>query len=224
MHVDINNLNIIAIIPIRGKVEYLKDKPLLSYTIEAASKSKYLKRIIASTDNIETAEIAKGLGAETPFLRDSNLSEDYIDIDRVIQHSLEKIESLDIYPDILVTLEVTFPFRPSNVIDNMIEELFKNGLDSIIAAKCENKSIWKGKDGKIELIEEGLTPRQYKDASYIGLRGVCCVTHPEFLREGNMLGQNIGIYAIDNPVVSFEVRNKRDFVIAGKLVELNNIL
>jgi CMP-N-acetylneuraminic acid synthetase len=211
-------------IPITGEVQYLKDKPLMYYTIEAAKKSKYIKSIIVSTDNMEIANVANGIGAETPFLRDTIFSEDYIDIVRVFQHSLEQLDSLKKFPDILVTMKTTFPFRPPNIIDNMIEQLFDNGLDSIIAAKYENKSIWKGKDGKIELIDEGLTPRQYKDPTFIGLRGLCCVTHPEFLREGSMFGQNIGIYEIDSPLAHFEVRSEKEFVIAGQLVDITDIL
>lgn len=218
-HLDIEGLNTVTIIPVRGAVQYLKQKPLIGYTIEKALQSKYVKRVIVATDNAELADVAKSLGAEVPFLRDQSLSEDYVDIERVLEYSLNKIESLQIFPDILVSLEVTFPFRPLNLIDKMIEQLVKNGLDSIIAAKRENKSVWKEKEGRIELIDEGTTPRQFKDPTYIGLRGVCCVTHPEFLREGNLLGQKIGIYEIDNPYVPIEVRSEHDFRIAELLME-----
>lgn len=217
-HLNIENLNIIAIIPIRGSVQYLKEKPLLSYTIERALQSKYIKKTIVSTDNPELALVAESFGAKVPFLRDHSLSEDHVDIERVLQYSLNEIESLRIYPDLLVLLEITFPFRPLNIIDNMIKQLTKNGLDTIVAAKRENKSIWREKEGKIELIEEGLIPRQFKTPSYIGLRGICCVTHPEFLREGKIFGQKIGIYEINNPYSQIEVREEDDFRMAEGLV------
>jgi len=218
-HLDIESLNTIAIIPVRGPIQYLKQKPLISYTIESALQSKYIKKTIVATDNPELAKIAENLGAEVPFLREPSLSEDYVDIERVLAYSLSKIESLQIFPDILVSLEITFPFRPLDLIDRMIEQLVKNGLDSIITAKRENKSIWKEKGSKIELLDEGTTPRQFKDPTYIGLRGVCCVTHPEFLREGNLLGQKIGIYEIDNPYSPVEVRSENDFMLAERLVD-----
>lgn len=218
-HLDIENLNVVAFIPVRGDIKYLKQKPLVSYTIERALQTKYIKKTIVATDNPELARLAEDLGAEVPFLRDSSLSEDYIDIEHVLGYSLDKIESLKIFPDIMVSLEVTFPFRPFNLIDDMIKQLVKNGLDSIIAARRENKSIWKEKEGVIEQIEEGLTPRQFKDSTYIGLRGLCCVTHPEFLREGSLLGEKIGIYEIDDPYSSIEVRNAEDFRLAERLLE-----
>ena len=210
-HLDIENLNVVAIIPVRGTVKHLKQKPLIGYTIEKSLQSKYIKKTIVSTDSSELAVLARGMGADVPFLRDSSLSEDYVDVERVLQYSLDKMESLKIFPDIMVSLEITFPFRPLNLIDNMIEQLVKNGLDSIVAAKRENKAIWKEREGRIEQIEEGLTPRQFKDSTYIGLRGLCCVTHPEFLREGSLFGEKMGIYEIDNPYSSIEVREDKDF-------------
>lgn len=218
-HLDIKNLNIVAIIPVRGSVQYLQGKPLLGYTIERALQSRYIKRTIVSTDNSELASISESFGAEVPFLRDQSLSEDHVDIERVLQYSLNEIESLRIFPDILVLLEITFPFRPFNIIDNMIKELVKNGLDTIIAVRRENKSIWKEKDGKIELIEEGIIPRKYKFPTFVGLRGICCITHPEFLREGNIFGRKIGIYEINNPYSQIEVRDEEDFKIAERLID-----
>ncbi len=219
IHVDINDLNIIAVIPVKGEVPYLKDRPLLDYTIEVARGSKYVKRVIVSTDNIKTAKLAENLGAEVPFLRDPIYSEDYIDIERVFQHTVEKMESLKIFPDLLVTLEITFPFRPHDIIDNMISQLVKNGFDTIVAVKSENKSIWKECKGKIKLLDEGLTPRIIKDPTYLELRGVCCATHPEFIRVGNLFGQNIGIYEVSSPVASIEVRNDADIKVAELLID-----
>ncbi|MBW8000481.1 MAG: glycosyltransferase [Planctomycetes bacterium] len=217
-HLEIENLNIVAVIPIRGPLQYLKEKPLIGYTIEHALKSKYIKKIIVATDDPQIAEAAVELGAEVPFLRDASLSEEHVDIDQVLEHCLNKIESLGIFPDLLVLLEATFPFRPDSLIDNMIKQMVKKGMDSIIAAKRENKSLWKEKEGQIEQIDEGLTPRKFKEPSFIGLKGVGCVTHPEFIREGTLLGHKIGLYEIDNPYSPIEVRSEEDFKLAEKLI------
>ena len=76
--------NILAIIPARGGSKGIPGKnmvpfagkPLICYTVEAALKSKYLKRVIVSTDDNEIAKVAKDCGAEVPFLRPSDLSLD----------------------------------------------------------------------------------------------------------------------------------------------------
>jgi hypothetical protein len=42
--------------------------------------------------------------------------------------------------------------------------------------------------------------RKYKEPSFTSLKGLCCVTHPEFAREGSLLGERIGIYEVNNPI------------------------
>lgn len=217
--IETEKLNIIAIIPVRGPIQYLNEKPLLAYTVERALESKYIKRIIISTDDIELARVAKDLGAEAPFIRDPLLSKADVNLERVLRYSLTKIEELKIFPDLLVSLEITFPFRPKELIDDMILQLTQNGFDSVVAAKGENKAIWKEKDGEVLQLDEGLTPRQFKDPTFIELRGIACVTHPEFLRDGHLLGKKIGIYKVNNPYSYLEVRSPEDFKLASLLIK-----
>lgn len=213
-----SDLEIICFIPLRGAVVYLDNRPLLDYTVKYALSSKYIKQVIVTTDDQKIADLAVQCGADVPFLRDKSLSEDYIDLERVICYSLEKIEEKKIFPDLLISMEVTFPFRPKGLIDGIIEELVKNGFDTMIAGRVENKSIWMRTGGKINKLAEGLIPRKYKDPTYIGLRGVCCATHPENLRMGNIYGQKVGIYEVNNPYAWIEVRSDEDIKMAEVLM------
>ena len=36
-------------------------------------------------------------------------------------------------------------------------------------------------------------PRTLKEKSFVGLHGLTCITHPNFIREGSLLGKNIGL-------------------------------
>jgi hypothetical protein len=101
----------------------------------------------------------------------------------------------------------------------MIIQLVNNGFDSVLAVRKESRSIWSEEDGKIERIDKGDIPRKYKEPSFVGLKGLCCVTHPEFLREGSLLGERIGIYEVNNPYSPIEVRGKKEFRLAEKIIE-----
>lgn len=217
--IEINKMNVVAIVPVKGKMQYLAGKPLVEYTIKRAKESKYIKKIIVSTDNPELARCAEKLGAEVPFLRDPSLSEDHIDLDQVLRYSLNKMEDLKIFPDLIATLEITFPFRPMGLIDAMLELLTKKGLDSVVAAKREYRAIWKEHGDEIVQLEEGLTPRTFKDPTFIELRGVSCVTHPEFLREGHFLGKKIGLYELRDPYSHIEVRDEENLKFTSILAE-----
>ena len=77
----ISNKNVLAITLARGgsksiykkNIALLKNKPLISYTINAALDSKYIDEYIISTDDKEIADVAENLGATIPFLRPENL-------------------------------------------------------------------------------------------------------------------------------------------------------
>ncbi len=217
--IDAAKLNTVAIIPVKGGIKYLDGKPLAGYTIRRALESKYIKDVIVSTDNPELAKIACDMGAKAPFLRDASMSKEYIDIGRVLQYSLGRIEENGIFPDLVISLEITFPFRPSGLLDDMILQLTRKGLDSVIAVKPENKAVWKESEGRLVQIEGSLTPRQFREPSFLELKGIGCVTHPEFLREGGLLGEKVGIYELDNPYSSIEVRGDEDFKLAERLIK-----
>lgn len=216
--IDVKKLNVVALIPIRGEVQYLNGEPLLSYTLRRAFESQYINKIIVSTDNPEVADLAKSLGAEAPFIRDSAFSRDSVDLAKVYQYSLNKIEELKIFPDLVICLEVTFPFRPRGLIDDMVLQLAQNGFDSVIAARVENKAIWQEKQGRIDQLLEGLTPRKFKDPVFIELKGLACITHTECLRQGDLLGQRIGIYEVNDPYSHLEVRSQEEFKMASRFI------
>ena len=215
---ETDQLNIVALIPVRGSVQTLCGKPLLAYTIERARESHSIKRTIVSADDPTMAHVATELGAEAPFIRGPEFSREDVDILQVLRYSLEQIEQVGILPDVIVSLEVTFPFRPRNLLDDMITQLVRSGLDSVIAVKPENRAIWKERDNQIIQLDEGLVPRRFKDPTYIELRGLACVTHPEFLRQGSLLGQKIGMYEVTNPSSHLEVRSEEDLKMARLLI------
>ena len=80
----LNKKKVLAVILARGGSKGIKRKnivpidgyPLISYSIFAALKSKYIDKLIVSTDNDEIARQSKLFGAEVPFKRPKNLSID----------------------------------------------------------------------------------------------------------------------------------------------------
>jgi len=216
--IEIDQLNIVAFIPVRGEIQYLNEKPLLAYTIEHALGSRFIKRTIVSTDNPALAKLAEELGAEAPFLRGQELSGEHVTLVPVHRYSLEQLEALNVFPDAVVSMEITFPFRPAGLLDDMIVQFVRHGFDSVIAGRAENRAIWKQQGSNMIQLEEGMVPRKFKDPTLIELRGVGFVTHPQFIREGSLLGRKVGIYEINNPYSHLEVRSEADFQMATQLM------
>lgn len=125
-------LKILALIPARSASKGIPGKnivnlggyPLIAYTIVAARLSKYINRVIVTTDNKVIAGISVKFGAETPFLRPKGISEDTsLDIE-FFQHALGWLKKHEKYlPDLIVHLRPSTPLREIKVIDRAILEI-----------------------------------------------------------------------------------------------------
>lgn len=213
------DLSVIALIPVRGPVLYLKDIPLLKYTIEAAKNSFYVKRVFVLTDSSDYAEIAFACGAEVPFLRGPELSSEFVDLAEVYKVCLEKLESQGIMADVVVTLENNFPLRPKGMIDEMIERFLKEGLDTLVPVRPEYAPTWSCRNGALSSLDQSLTPRQYKEPLFIAVKGIGSITLPSVLREGNFFGQNVGVFEVSDPKALIEVRDALGVNLAEKLLQ-----
>lgn len=219
LHQNPENANTVAVIPIRGESPLVGGKHLLEYTIKAALASKYIRNVVVATDNVATAALAKSLGASAPFLRPPELSEEYIDVMEVVSYALDKLEESAPIPDLVVMLEETYPFRYPEMIDCMIERLIEEGLDTVIAAKREDRGIWVQDGSESRLLAEGFMPRKLKqNAAMIGLLGLGCVTHPMFLRTANIFGGKLGVFEIEDQIAAMELRSAHERQLAQPLL------
>lgn len=126
--------NILGLIPARGgskglprkNIKLLLGKPLITWTIEQALASKYLDRVVVSTDDKEIAEVSKKYGAKVPFMRPKELSADASPTSDVILHALNWFQKREENYDYVVLLESTSPLRETNDIDECVKLLIDN--------------------------------------------------------------------------------------------------
>ncbi len=134
-------MNILAIIPARSgsksvphkNIRDICGKPMIAYSIEHGLKSKYINRVIVSTDSEQYADIARSYGAEVPFIRPAEYATDTaLDID-VFRHALIHLREKEGYEaDIVVQLRPTYPIRKIEDIDKMIEICMQDeSIDSV---------------------------------------------------------------------------------------------
>ncbi len=174
---------VLGIIPARGgskglprkNVLELSGKPLIAWSIERALSSRYLDKVIVSTDDNEIAEIAEKYGAEVPFLRPKELAEDTTPTIDVVEHVIHYYENKDNKFDYIALLEPTSPLRKESDIDNAIQQLVNHendadGLVSVGEVHLEHPSIMKKiKDiyiAPFESVEKSITRRQELDRVY----------------------------------------------------------
>jgi CMP-N-acetylneuraminic acid synthetase len=140
---------ILALIPARGGSKRLphkniKDfcgKPLVSWTIEQAFSSRFIDKVVVSTDDEEIASVARNYGAEIPFLRSKELANDDSPIIDTIIQSINWFKKRNESFDILILLQPTSPLRSFNDIDKCIEIYLNEKPSSIISVSEEKKHL-----------------------------------------------------------------------------------
>ena len=229
---------ILAIIPARGgskgvkrkNIRKLNNKPLISYTIEAAQKSKYIDRVVVSTEDTEIAEIAKSYGAEIPCLRPMRLATDSATTTDTILHMVEYLEqNCNYFSQYVVLLQCTSPFRNERHIDEAIDKLVETQMDAITSV-CEVKDnpYWSNvfKDGKLEyFIEEGrkITKRQDLPQIYT-FNGAISVIKTDVLKRFKCLEpERLTGYIMDE-VCSIDIDTELDFKFAEIVMNNEGIL
>ncbi|HOW27023.1 MAG TPA: acylneuraminate cytidylyltransferase family protein [Elusimicrobiota bacterium] len=133
---------ILCIIPARGgskglpgkNIRLLAGKPLIAYTIDQARKSRYIDRVIVSTDSPRIAAVSRRHGAEVPFLRPARLARDSSGTVDVLVHAVNWLRDRDdgAY-DIIVLLHVTTPLRGVRDIDESIDLLVRRRAPSVFS-------------------------------------------------------------------------------------------
>ncbi len=132
MDIDITRLKVLGIIGARSgsrsiphkNIKPLLGKPLLAWITEAARASKYVTRLIISTDSKEYAEIAKKYGADAPFLRPQELARDHIpDFDYLYHAALWLKDNEGWQADIILRLPPTTPLCRTEHIDACVKLL-----------------------------------------------------------------------------------------------------
>ena len=96
-------------LPRKNVVEFF-GKPMIAYSIEAATASKRFERIVVSSDDPETLEIARKYGAD-PVERKSSLASDTARISEVLLDFLDQEEAAGRKYDVLACLLAAAPLR-----------------------------------------------------------------------------------------------------------------
>ncbi len=224
---------VICIIPARGGSKGLKNKnilklnklPLIAYPIKAAKSSKYIDKIIVTTDSKKIAKISKNYGAEIPFLRPKKISQDRSTTEETLKHALLEYEKITkVKFDICVFLTCTDIFRKISWIDEVILNLIKNPkLDSCFVANSTHKNYWqeekKGEMKRVLPSMKNYSSRQEKKPIFREDTGLASASRAKLWRKGERIGNNVKILINDNFETSIDIHSKFDFYLTKKVIE-----
>lgn len=135
----IQGKKVLAVVPARGgskglpgkNVRPLLGKPLIQWTHEASSASRYVDRTILSTDDPSIATLAKGFGMDVPFLRPTHLADDAAKSSDMILHALDACPDFDF----VVMLQPTSPLRTAEHIDECLEKAVALPAPAVVSVR-----------------------------------------------------------------------------------------
>ncbi len=121
-------------------------KPLISWTIEAASQANHVDQVLVNTDSQAIADIAEQYGAWVPFLRPAELAQDESSIIDVINDVIMRLKRSQQQFDYVMLLQPTSPLRSAKHIDEAVEKYFETKVsdeDTLISVtQVDSKALW----------------------------------------------------------------------------------
>ena len=222
---------VVAVIPARGgskglidkNIRLLNGKPLIQYAIDSAKSCKRIDRIIVTTDSGKIAEVAKECGAEAPFLRPQDISDDLATTESALQHAVLWLEKYEKYnTDIVVFLTCTAIFRKNIWIEQVVEKLLDDSsLDSVFLAYKTHKNYWRRMpDGWIRLAPDiTYSSRQIKEPLYRVETPSALATRADIIRQGRRIGPKVDIIPVEDERITLDIHTEFDFWLAEKVMK-----
>jgi len=208
----------LAIIPARGgskrlphkNILDLAGKPLIAWTIEAGLKSRYIDKVVVSSDDDDILGISQNYGSEI-IRRPVELASDTATTFDAIKHAIENSESKF---DYIVLLQPTSPLRNEKHIDEAIELLMQKNADAVISVcEMDHSPLWSNtlpEDGNMShfLRDEIKKKRSQVLEKYYRLNGAVYIIKIDKLLEEKtfFIQHNIFSYIMDrNSSVDIDV-------------------
>lgn len=214
----------LAIIPARGgskrlprkNVLDLCGKPLIAWSIEAGLNSKYIDKVVVTSDDDEILEVSKKFGAET-INRPDELASDTATTFDAIKHTIDNLEKYDY----IVLLQPTSPLRNKKHIDEAIELLEEKNADAIIGVcEMDHSPLWSNTlDESLSmkgfLRDEVLNKRSQDLDKFYRINGAIYICKTDKLLEEKsfFLKDNIFAYVMDRKS-SVDIDEQIDFKFA----------
>ncbi len=153
----------LAIIPARGgskriprkNIKPFCGKPMIAWSIEAALQSACFDRVIVSTDDDEIASVARQYGAEVPFVRPAELSDDHTGTIPVIRHAIDWCNQQGDSVRQACCLYATAPFVTTEDLCRGLATLQSNSCDYAFSVTSYpfpiQRAIRINRDGRVEM-------------------------------------------------------------------------
>ena len=206
--IPINDYSFCAIIPIlRVELENELICQIFIDTLLMVRSISYFSNIILTTDNA--------------FALNKVLKINNIDVNSIIIHernyenkrlldvyneTIKFLKEKNIFPDIVLTTDISYPIKSKQILESCIYELLKNDVDAVIPAFTEKRPAWIKNNDEYERIDNYETKKENRIPVYVGLENICLVVYTNKIISYNTFFNNkIEMVLLDNPFYRFKI-------------------
>lgn len=159
----IDGLRVLALIPARGgskgvpgkNILPIGGKPLIQWTIQAARNSRFVDRVVLSSDDERIMEVAQAGGCEVPFKREAGLATDTASSMAVVVDALQRLPG----HDVLVLLQPTSPLRLADDIDAALQLMIETGAPACVSVRpAQEHPYWSFRVSTADTLEHFVPP------------------------------------------------------------------
>lgn len=204
----------------RKNLRPLGGKPLIAWTIEAARGSRYLDRVVLSSDDAEIIRVARQWNCEAPFVRPAELASDQAAGVGPVLHALEML------PDyaLVVLLQPTSPLRTAADVDACIEACVERGAPACVSVRVADQSpYWMftlDAGRTLKPLMGGKLPERSQDLAPVYLlNGAVYVARTSWLREHRDFISPQTIAHVMPAERSADIDDARDFEYVESLIQ-----
>jgi N-acylneuraminate cytidylyltransferase len=219
-------VNAVAIITARGRskriprknIREFRGRPIIAYSIEAALQSQLFDEVMVSTDDEEIAAVAEKYGAQVPFRRSAETSDDYATTAEVLREVLEQYHENGRTFDYACCIYPTAPFVTAEKLKQAYARLRESGAEVVLPVARFSFPIWRAfqMDGnRLSYIWPEHAPKRSQDLPQAFQdAGQFYFFRPSILERSALMvtGNSVGI-EIDEREVQ-DIDNEQDWQIA----------
>jgi CMP-N-acetylneuraminic acid synthetase len=214
---------------LRKNVATLGDRPLIAWTIDAALKAACFDRVVVSTDDEEIAGVARRFGAEVPFLRPSEFSDDTSSALGVIAHAHKHFLAMGKPFDAIAYLQPTSPFRTAANLSEAYRQFLDARPDTLVSVvvvphNMSSSSLMRplGDSGTLWLHSpHGQTMRRQEKEALFARNGpaILIVSARDVIERDRLYGERVLGFEMDR-LSSFDIDDPIDLEMARCLLPL----
>jgi CMP-N,N'-diacetyllegionaminic acid synthase len=225
----IKNNTVLVVITARGgskglpgkNIKMLGSKPLIAWTIEAAKNSKYVDRIIVTSDSEDIIDVSRKYGAEAPFVRPPDLSGDLSKQEDAILHAMDWVAQNEKKYSYVMLLDPTCPFRDEIVINEVVECIEQNPkAKSVLTVKAATHHPLRMNILPEDHSLKGFTSDEVRFKNrqelpvYYELCGSACIAEWEHFKEEGSFITPLAFACITDEVKGHDIDTLQEFLLA----------